>query len=142
MKKANVTLIYSQKGKKIKLHIYILRTSAEIYKLGTSSFLINYLKNSLSSPKLTYIRKKYSSGDYKLIWIREVLAGRCLGIQVECFGSGKPVSSSGKYGEKLATVEMTMNNENYNLQWRLQDTAVLTPDYQPVDCKYIIMCNL
>ena len=139
MKTAAVTLIYSQKGKKIQLHVYLKRTSSEAWKLGTSSFLINYVKSSLNSPKLTFIRKKYSSGSYIPIWISEVLIGRCLGIQVQCSGSGKTVLSTEKYGEKLATVEMTMNSETYNLQWRLQDTAVLTPDHQPIDTTYQII---
>lgn len=139
MKTSNVTLVYSQSRKKLKLHVYIKRTSAEVFNLGTSSFLINYLRNSLNSQKLIFTRKKYSSGSYKPIWSKEVLIGRCLGIQVECTGLGKPVLTSGKYGEKLATVEMTMNNEDYNLQWRSLDTAVLTPDYQPVETTYNII---
>lgn len=139
MKTSNVTLVYSQRGKKLQLHVYIKRTSAEVFNLGNSSFLINYAKNSLNTPKLTFSRKKYSSESYKPIWIKEVLIGRCLGIQVECTGLGKPVLSSGKWGEKLATVEMTMNNEDYNLQWRSLDTAVLTPDHQPVETIYNII---
>lgn len=139
MKTATVTLTYSQIKKKLKINVYILRTSKEVFTLGTSSFLINYFKNSLSSPGLTFARKKYSSGSYKPIWFREVLLGRCLGIQVECEGSGKAVLTSGEYGEKLATVEMTMNSEDYNLQWRLLDTAVLTPDHQPIDTIYKII---
>jgi hypothetical protein len=139
MKKSNVALVYSQKGKKLLLHLYIKRTSSEVFELGTSSFLINYMKKSLSSPKLIFARKKYSTGDYKPIWTKEVLAGRCVGIQVECEGPGKPVLTSGKYGEKLATVEMVMNTDTYNLQWRALDTAVLTPDHQPIETVYNII---
>ena len=139
MKTSIVTLAYSQKGKKVQIHVYIQRTSEESFKLGTSSFLVNYPKGSLNSPGLIFSRKKYSSGSYKPIWIREVLLGRCLGIQVECEDSGNAVLTSGKYGEKLATVEMTMNSEDYNLQWRLLDTAVLTPDHQPIDTIYKII---
>ncbi len=142
MKTSNVTLVYTQKGKKLQLHVYIKRTSAEVFNMGNSSFLINYAKNSLHTPKLTFSRKKYSTGSYKPIWIKEVLIGRCIGIQIECTGLGKPVLSSGEWGEKLATVEMVMNNENYMLQWRYRDTEVVTPDKQPVETVYKIIPNL
>ena len=139
MKTANVTLVYSQKGKKLQLHIYIKRTSSEVFELGTSSFLINYVKNSLSSPKLIFKRKKYSSGDYKPIWISEVLAGRCVMVQVECEGAGKPVLTSGDYGEKLATVELSIKSKPFNLSWRTLDTAVLTPDHHEISTIYQII---
>lgn len=138
MKTADVTLVYSKKGKKLQLHVYIKRTSEEVFNLGTSSFLINFKKYSLSDPKLTFSRVKYSTGSYKPIWIKMVLADRCLGFQVECTGIGKPVLNSGEFGEKLATVEMIRNNENYNLEWRLRDTAVQTSDLQPVETNYFI----
>jgi len=139
MKTADVTLVYSKKGKKLQLHVYIKRTSAEVFNMGNSSFLINFTKNSLNTPKLTFSRKKYSSESYKPIWIAEVLINRCVGIQVECVGTGKPVLNTGKYGEKIATVEMIMNNENYNLQWRSRDTEVVTPDKQKVETIYTIV---
>jgi hypothetical protein len=138
MKTSNVTLVTSKIKAKLRLNLFIKRTSSEVFNMGSSSFLINYVKNSLANPILTFQCERYSTGDYQPIELAIVLVNRCIGIQLRCDGIGKSITNKFTYGERIVTVEMDIVNSSYNLQWRAIDTEVVTPDKFKVDTIYTI----
>ena len=143
MRTANVVAVIESLIRVYRVHIFIKRTSTEVFNLGTSSFLLNYNKGTLLNPELIWGRLKYDSKDYDHIWISEVIAGRCVGIQVTCHGKGQDVSES---YERICTVKWSFakNKTKYftandvNLSWRMLDTATLTPEHGHIDVNYIV----
>ena len=134
-KQANVNLIIDYPTfHKCTLHIAIQRIK-DNWNMGNTSFLINHDKFNLINPVLIYENKKYSRGDYAPIEMKSILQNKCIAIQLRCSGSGEQVAN--EY-ETICGIVFDLVSEPLNIKWRLQDTAVVTPEFQTIDANYLI----
>lgn len=134
MKKSDVTLEISTTKKKATFHVYIERTSDEIYNMGNSSFLVNLSKKIFTNGKLTFACVKYSTGGYEVIEFKQ-FSFNCFGLQIRCNNLGKEVKGK---RTKIATVVYEYKGDITSVEWRLIDTAVVTPNYETVDTKFLL----
>lgn len=135
--KATVKAVFLPGKTRATLHIYIKREDDEVFNMGNSSFLLNYTKGSLDNPTKYYERKKYSTGIYEPIEVKEMIDNRTVGIQLRMRTPGRAVSN--KF-EKICTVkfDQKISKKLINLSWRSIDTDVVTPTFIKVDTNYII----
>jgi hypothetical protein len=134
MKTSNVTLEISTTKKKATFHVFIERTSEEIYNMGNSSFLINLSKKIFTNGKLIFAAVKYSTKGYEVIEFKQ-FPFNCFGLQIRCNNLGKDVSEKKK---KIATVVYDYKNDISSVGWRLIDSAVVTPNFETVETKFIL----
>ena len=134
MKTANCTLEVTTTKKKATLHIYIERTSDEIYNMGNSSFLVNLSKTIFSNGRMTFSAKKYSSKGYEAMEFVKFPFG-AFGVQIRCNTLGREVTEK---KTKIATVVYDYNGNPSNITWRLIDCGVVTPNYETVDTKFML----
>ena len=134
MKSANCTLEISTTKKKATFHVYIERTSDEIFNMGNSSFLVNLSKKIFTNGKLTFAAVKYSTGGYEVIEFKQ-FSFNCFGLQIRCNTLGKEVKEK---KTKIATVVYDYKNDISSVGWRLIDSAVVTPNFETVDTNFLI----
>ena len=134
MKTANCTLEISTTKKKATFHVYIERTSEEIYNMGNSSFLVNLSKKIFTNGKLTFAAVKYSTGGYEVIEFKQ-FSFNCFGLQIRCNTLGKEVKEK---KTKIATVVYDYKNDISSVGWRLIDSAVVTPGFETVETNFLI----
>jgi len=134
MKSANCTLQISTTKKKATFHIYIERTSEEIFNMGNSSFLVNLSKTIFSNGKLTFACRKYSSKGYDEIEFVKYSFG-AFGIQIRCNTLGRDVTEK---KTKIATIVYDHSGVPSNVTWRLIDCGVVTPTIETVLTQYKI----
>jgi len=134
-KQANVNLIVNYpEYDKCTIHIAIQRIKDD-WNMGNTSFLINHNRYNLINPVLIYENKKYSRGDYSPIEMKALLQNKIIALQLRCNGSGEQVSD--EY-ETICGVEFDIASEPLNIAWRGVDTAVVTPEFQTIDCNFLI----
>jgi hypothetical protein len=134
MKTSNVYCeVIALKDKAI-LNFKIDRTSDESFNMGNSSLLINFNPLNFSNPICTYQNSTFSTKDYEPIEVKTILK-KILGIQFRVSGIGKPVS---KRLCKLLTVEFDLVGKADGISWRLIDSAVVTPNFETVDTKFLL----
>ena len=134
MKTANCTLEVVTTKKKATLHIYIERTSDEIFNMGNSSFLVNLSKTVFKNGRLTFACVKYSTRGYELIEFVPYSFG-AFGIQIRCNTLGREVIAN---KTKIATIEYDYVGIPSGISWRLKDTEVVTPIKETVLTQYKI----
>ena len=134
MKTANCTLEISTTKKKATFHIYIERTSDEIYNLGNASFLVNLSKKIFTNGKLTFAAVKYCTKGYEVIEFKQ-FPFNCFGLQIRCNTLGKEVKEK---KTKIATVVYDYKGDITSVEWRLIDTAVVTPSMETVDTNFLL----
>jgi hypothetical protein len=135
MKTSNVKLRVKYLNGKAYLDFFFERTSKEVWNMGDTSLLVNFNKAVLSNPVVTYRNPLYNKSGYKEIRM-EIILNRILGIQFECTdGIGKEVSTD---LVKLVSVEFDITSLEANLNWRLIDTEIITPQFLEVQTNYSI----
>lgn len=134
MKTANCTLEVVTTKKKATLHIYIERTSDEIFNMGNSSFLVNLSKTIFSNGRMTFSARKYSSKGYEAMeFVKYPFSA--FGVQIRCNTLGREVTEK---KTKVATIVYDYTGNPSNISWRLIDTAVVTPNYETVDTRFLL----
>jgi hypothetical protein len=135
MKTANIKLRVKYSNGKATLDFFFERTSKEVFNMGNTSLLVNFNKLALSNPVVTYRNPRYTKAGYEEIEMI-ILLNRILGIQFRCSdGIGKEVSTD---LIKLISVEFDVSSLDTNLNFRLIDTAVVTPNFLEVQTNYSI----
>jgi len=134
MKTANVTLNVIAKKKTAYLEFYIQRTSNELFSLGNSSLLVNLDKKIFTNGKLTFAIKKYTSKGYEPLQFVQY-SFNAIGLQFRCNTLGVEVSDKKVH---LATLKFNLKGVPGIVKWRLQDTAIVTPNFETVDTKFLL----
>lgn len=134
MKTANCALEVTTTKRKVTLNIYIERTSEEIFNMGNSSFLVNLSRSIFSNGRLTFTAKKYSSKGYEAMEFVQYPFS-AFGLGLRCNTLGREVCEK---RTKIATIVYDYTGNPSNISWRLVDTAVVTPNYETVDTKFML----
>jgi hypothetical protein len=136
-KQANVNLIVNYpEYDKCTIHIAIQRIKDD-WNMGNTSFLINHNRYNLINPVLIYENKKYSRGDYFPIRMESKFGNKAIAFQLEITEGEAGEQVSDEY-ETICGVEFDIVSEPLNIAWRGVDTAVVTPEFQTIDCNFLI----
>lgn len=123
-------------GAQFEFEIYSLRTSDPAYRMGLTTYVLNFANGALSNPILTYQSPRFSTGNYSAM-TTEIFFNRQVAVQINyASGSGQIVSNdtgATGYGELIARVQLdVVNAVNANLTWDPSSSGIVTPTFLPI----------
>jgi Secretion system C-terminal sorting domain len=116
--------------------IYTLRTSTPVYRMGLSTFVLNFAPGALTNPVLSNQNPRYSTGNYGPMSV-VTFFNRQVGVQINYMsGPGEIVSNdtgATGFGELIATVTMDILNPGpANMTWDPSSSDIVTPTFVPI----------
>lgn len=126
-------------GTKFSFDVFTLRTSAQEFRMGNSSYFLRYVMGTFANPVLTYVNPRFTSGSvsasYDVMRGFGYSSGRvAVQLYYNSNGAGDIVSSDPGdqgFGEKIATVSMDIVNLNLpDFRWDDLNTAVVNTQNQ------------
>ena len=131
---AEVTFKYTQTKNKVVVSIYGTRTSSDKFCIGVADFFLNY--DGLANPALIWARSKYNSKKYEPVKVVNFTFNfKLFAIEIKLKSGETGIVMSGKC-EKLVTVELTKLKQDFTIKWRMQDTAMVTPEFITINTTY------
>jgi hypothetical protein len=123
-------------GAQFTFEIYTLRTSTPVYRMGLSTYVLNFAIGALTNPVLTNQNPKYSTGNYGLM-SAVIFFNRQVAVQINYIaGVGQIITSdtgATGFGELIATVTMDILNPGLaNMTWDPSSSDIVTPTFTPI----------
>jgi len=139
---ATCTIKKRESKKKLFIDIFIQRTSKKVFRMGSSSFWINFSKDTLTNPVLTFFKKIYSSGDYRAPKLLTPANNRMIGIQmfIKDFGFDGMVHNGNVVAlskQRLATISFDKISDT-EIKWNTVDSGIATPGFLLAKTKWEI----
>lgn len=121
--------------------IFTLRTSDSAFRMGNSSYFFLLPDNVFNDAKIVWKNPKYSLGDYnlKVFFYNQYLKDRFC-IQLYCYGQGEIIDNStpNKLGEKIATIQLAKNSNDFFVKWDTINSAIVTPEFLTSNSTWIM----
>jgi len=140
MKKAKINIETEEIDGKFYADFHIESLGGESFQLGNSSFVIEYEKDSLLNPEMTYRSMFFSDSDlYEELELKEIYKGWTSMIQFRLKPDGFGTEGYFVYDTLLCSITFDRGTtKDINFRWRLRDTAIVTPDFQTIETQFFI----
>jgi len=122
-------------GTKFTFDIFVLRTSAQPYNMGLSTFVMDFTENVITNPVISNQNPKYSTVGYGPME-SVIFFGQQVALQINYIsGPGEEVTSDpggNGFGEKVATLTLDIvQNVQAEVIWNASSSAIVTPTFTP-----------
>lgn len=123
-------------GTKIRFDIYVLRTSAQPYNMGSSSFVLDFPNGVIGNPVISNASPRFTGSGYDpmeaITFFNQQVA-----LQINYVsGPGAEVLSDpgiNGYGERVATLTLDIfQNVQAQITWDPSSSDIVTPTFQPI----------
>ena len=140
MKKAKLNIETEEINGKFYADFHIESLGGESFQLGNSSFVIEYEKDSLLNPEMTYRSMFFSNSDlYEELELKEIYKGFTSMIQFRLKPDGFGTEGYFVYDTLLCSITFDRGTtKDINFRWRLRDTAIVTPTFETIETEYFI----
>jgi hypothetical protein len=123
-------------GTKFTFDIYVLRTSADPYNMGLSTFVMQFTDGVMNNPVISNQSPRYSTGNYGPM-ATALFFGQQVALQINYIsGPGVEVLADGGangLGERVATITLDiLQNVQAQVTWEASSSEIVTPTFTPI----------